>query len=564
MVHGLTAQQNCSFWISTLIFLGLVFLGSIVYPAQTANAKSKYSYHNNRALVLVEEEPIYNGLTRAELFLGPYYQDGSRSVVQEPDGMPEVTEPDGSEPDVTDVTSQEGTSIVPLCRFGVNVNSDNGPDISTYEIDELRLGWYINYLATPTPSRPNGMEYAPVVRLAQTGPDSYAYSPGPNQLLQAIANNPGADWLIGNEPDRQQFQDGIEPHLYARAYHELYGLIKEADPNAKVFAGTIVQPTQLRLRYLKLILTNYRETFGEPMPVDGWAIHNFLLNEASCEHYQDLNVCWGADIPPGIDALDGLNISVEDNDNMDLFALQIQLFRQWMFEEGYQNAALYVSEYGVLMPATFGFNSARVNIFMDQSFDYMLHARDFLTGNPNDDYRLVQRLSWYSISDIQRFNGYLFRPSAVDPSGYQRSQMGDNFVEYVSEINAYTDIYPAEFTVNPPSSLQQSGRITATLEAVIANSGNRLTADSAIVRFYQGDPSNGGVQMGTDQTVSLTGCGDQATAQMVWPNVVPDQYSFYVEVEPANSSEDLDLSNNRSQTRLLFITDQVFLPLIYR
>ena len=37
----------------------------------------------------------------------------------------------------------------------------------------------------------------------------------------------------------------------------------------------------------------------EPMPVDGWSIHNFILPEVNCDFFPEN--CWGADVPPGID-----------------------------------------------------------------------------------------------------------------------------------------------------------------------------------------------------------------------------------------------------------------------
>lgn len=52
------------------------------------------------------------------------------------------------------------------------------------------------------------------------------------------------------------------------------------------------------------------------MPVDGWSIHNFILNEVSCDY--DPGNCWGAGIPPGINADVGEVLDVQDNDNMDL------------------------------------------------------------------------------------------------------------------------------------------------------------------------------------------------------------------------------------------------------
>ena len=53
------------------------------------------------------------------------------------------------------------------------------------------------------------------------------------------------------------------------------------------------------MMYLDLVLDSYRALYGTPMPVDIWGVHNFILNEVSCD-YEPGN-CWGAEIPPGID-----------------------------------------------------------------------------------------------------------------------------------------------------------------------------------------------------------------------------------------------------------------------
>ena len=99
-------------------------------------------------------------------------------------------------PPVLDLTQQNGQ--VPLCRFGVDATDD----ISSYDIAPLRLGWYVNWTASSSPPRPNGIQYVPTIRLTQVGTDSYTYAPSGIELQQAITNTPGADWLIGNEPDR--------------------------------------------------------------------------------------------------------------------------------------------------------------------------------------------------------------------------------------------------------------------------------------------------------------------------------------------------------------------------
>ncbi len=445
----------------------------------------------------------------------------------------------------------------PLCRFGVNVSGNSSTNISSFDTNALRIGWYIDYIATTAPARPNGAEYAPVIRLAQdVVNNTYSYSPNGDALTQAIAANPGADWFIGNEPDRRTFQDEMLPHLYARAYHDLYQLIKAADLTAHIFAGSIVQPTPLRLQYLDLILSSYSQQFGELMPVDGWAIHNFILNEASCAHFP-ASQCWGAEIPPGINATQGLRLVVGDNDNFELFKQQIVRFRQWMQSRGYNEKPLYLSEYGVLMPNIFkppdDFPPSRVNAFMTKTFDYLLNTTDPITGNPHDNYRLVQRLSWYSTNDNVAFNGYLFVRDAAN-APYHLSTMGQNFATYTAALTQTTDLYPVQITADPPAPLVASGNVTFTLKAQIANSGNGTGAQTATVRFYDKNPAAGGIQIGQDQSVTLSGCGDNSAAVVQWPNVAPGDYSVYVSVDPdAALGETNEQNNTRTKASFLLL-----------
>ena len=245
-----------------------------------------------------------------------------------------------------------------------------------------------------------------MIRLVQTntGPRPYRYSLSANhaptteqQLLDVIAANPGAEWFIGNEPDRRLLQDDIEPHIYAIAYHDLYHLIKNQDPTAKIIAGSIVQATEIRLQYLDMVLEAYRTRYGVPMPVDVWALHNFILNEASCAHFPE-SECWGAGIPPGIDAEEGMRVLVRENDSFDLFKQQILRchcwWLLWLCRSISPNTACscptfappddFLPERGTPMtgPSTISSRRPRPQL-----------------GDPNDGYRLIQRLSWYSVTD---------------------------------------------------------------------------------------------------------------------------------------------------------------------
>ncbi|CUS02791.2 conserved exported protein of unknown function [Candidatus Promineifilum breve] len=444
----------------------------------------------------------------------------------------------------------------PICRYGVNATG--GSDVFTdHDLTQLRIGWYLNYEAQPSPNHPAGVRFVPIIRLTQVGVNGFSYTPNGPALLSAIAASPGAAWLIGNEPDRPgPSQDDVEPHVYAAAYHELYGLIKAADPTARIFAGTIVQPTPVRLMYLDLVLTSYHQTFGQAMPVDGWSIHNFILNEVSCAHNPD---CWGAEVPPGVDAPHGEIISIDQSDDFNLFTERIVRFRNWMKQRGYGDRPLYVTEYGILMPPDYGFDANRVNLFMTRSFDYMTSATDPNLGYAADGYRLVQEWSWYSTND-DYFNGWLF-----DTATRQLSAMGQNFANYTGGIAITNDLHPWRLATNPASPFTQGGPVAVQLRATIANSGNpAVPAGPAVVRFYQGDPAQGGTQIGGDQVVNLAGCGALAVAGVTWNSAPAGMHRIFVVVDPAGSLAESDETNNTREFPLLIATQQTFIPRVAR
>jgi hypothetical protein len=360
--------------------------------------------------------------------------------------------------------------------------------------------------------------------------------------MSAIAGNSGADWFIGNEPDRRHFQDDMEPHVYAAAYHELYYLIKTVDPTARIFAGTIVQPTPLRLQYLDMVLDSYaQQNGGTALPVDGWSIHNFILNEASCDYDDSDDNCWGAEIPPGIDAHFGEFVAIEDNDNINMFQDRIVAFRQWMFDNSYGTLPLTVSEYGVLMPEWLGFPDTRVNAFMNASVEYMLSATDPVLGDPHDGRRLVQTFSWYSTgAPKDPYNGYLFEGN--NPP-WPLSSMGENYAALIAQQDKAVDYYPTSLV---SKTVTVNNSVTITLEATIANSGNTTQPlHQLVVRFYEGDPNSGGTQLGEDQIVVLPGCGYHQTVTIIWPDVDPGSYQLFVVADASHLAYETNEANNK-------------------
>lgn len=446
-----------------------------------------------------------------------------------------------------------------LCRLGLNVFRAR---VGNFDLQPLRLGWYLDQWAWDSDTRPNGIEYFPLIQLAQVGADGFRYAPNGAALDAAIAAHPGANWIIGNEPDRRHYQNDLLPEVYAHAYHDVRAYILSRDPTARLLAGTIVQSSPLRLQYLDLVLAAYQDAYSAPLPADGWSLHNFILNERSCEAFPDS--CWGAEIPPGIDADEGMVISdLDDHINMDIFIQQIERFRRWMAENGYRNSPLYLTEYGVLLPAYLGFPPERVNQFMTATFDYMLHATDPALGYVQDGNRLVQRFSWFSATD-PNFNGNLFvSTSGTDPYDppFVRTVIGDHFATYAAGMSAAPDLAVVSLAAAP---LLASDAVSATLTAQVANLGHGQLPPHATVQFYDGDPATGGPPIGPPQPVTLAGCGAATTVSWTWQDVDLSRgllRQIYVVVTAADDDQQ---DNNSRATWLALGQHNFFIPLLSR
>lgn len=433
-----------------------------------------------------------------------------------------------------------------LCRFGVGA----GPDIGNYAVNSLRIGWYVDWTATMSPARPGGITYVPIIRLRQTGPDSYAYSPSGHTLSATVASNPGALWLIGNEPDRRHWQDSLEPHVYAQAYHELYYLLKNLDPTAQIGAGGIVQPTPLRLQYLDMVLEAYYERYREPMPVDVWNIHAFILRERSCDYYPE--DCWGAEIPPGIDVPEGMLYGIQDNDNIEIFKQNIERFRQWMAERGYQDCPLIITEFGVQMWPEYGFPPERVNAFMNAAFEYLMTVTSTV-GYPADEYRLVQRWAWYSLTD-DNFNGWLF-----DPKTKARTVFGDNFARYTGRVIPVVNLAPAKVWTDPPRPFSDGDPITITLFVKVVNNGHIAIDAPTTVHFY-GDEG----LIGEQHIPALDGCAASVVLSATWSAVFPGVHQVRVEVDGENRIAEGNELDNTLSTSILIASHYLYLPVVIK
>ncbi len=320
----------------------------------------------------------------------------------------------------TAAASDEPTRLEPTSfrsRLGVGVPRQ----VTDFTFDailaqQLGMGWYLDWHIDPEPIQLDGLEYAQLYLMRQTGQSLQR-----DRIAQVLAANPGALWLAGNEPD-VIWQDNKTPEEYARLYHEFYTFIKTLDPSAQVAIAGISQVTPLRLQYLEEVLAAYQRRYEQPMPVDVWNVHAFILREERDS--------WGVSIPPGFDVDQGMLWEIEDHANLDLFKQQIVDFRRWMVKHGQREKPLLVTEFGILMPEDYGFPPDAVRRFMIDTFDFMLNASDPEIGLSTDDNRLVQRFSWFSLAELAYPTGNL-----VDPQTGELTPLGQAFAEYAEELD---------------------------------------------------------------------------------------------------------------------------------
>ena len=451
------------------------------------------------------------------------------------------------------------------CRFGV------GGNVNGYDVAALNVGWHMDWSAQISPTHPNGADYLQMVRLK---PElaGYSFTPPTGTLQIIAAANPGAIWLIGNEPD-SPWQDKLWPEEYARAYHHLHNLIKQTDPSARIGVGGIVQPTPLRFQYLDRFLAAYQQFYGQRPPADLWNIHSYILREIDAsdpDAYPNgaQYAVWGAYIPPGITATRGVLYTYSDMFSTAIFQQRLLGFRTWLRDRGYRDTPLYITEYGELFPYPpyvsahyydeYGVPVAegRVAAFMTSTFDILLDLTDPATGYPADANRLVQRWLWYSVSDTG-FGGPLFDPNT------QRRPLGDAFSSYTHAISPSVDLLAVRVVADPPV-MADTGRLQrTTLKATVSNIGNISITAPITVAFYSGRPPTGTlIRSMRVITSGLAGCAEVAEVRATWSNLGAGAHPMYIEVDPGRTISETSRANNQAVGMFLVARYQFSLPLV--
>lgn len=536
-------------------------------------------------------------------------------------------------PAVQDASPQaEDDTLAPTnCRYGVGYVPSLPASLSW--IPTLDAGWYVNFSASTYGVNVRSASFAPVIRIRQeilqggvrtdnytvTPPLTYAYLDLQGRLQDGVGSlvskNRGHYWLIGNEVDVNNFvQDNTMPQVYARAYHDIYQYIKRADPTAKVAIAGLSMMTPGRLNYLSIVWDTYQSLYGEPMPVDIWNMHLYVLEERNPaepnNEYGDGKIALGTDpalakwssqgfanrCPAAGDTSADPRPDVHcrsEHDSVRIFRDQVFAMRQWMKDHGQQNKPLIISEFGLLYPYVLDangqyflkdehgrpFDPTRVTKYLRDTITFLETAKDPALGYPADGNRLVQQWLWFSIATGPETSGgssnlikWATFQNATPGDPAQLTTMGQAFQQMANASENWTNLVGGAARNVVTLARRQDNKGAALLTATFRNSGTLSVIQPIKVTFYSNQALTqeiGSVVYDPGTRGAVAGCswggrnGEQAS--ILWNNLAPGTYQYWAKIDTLNAvGETVETDNVTTAGRVTIRPYGTFVPLTSR
>ncbi len=494
------------------------------------------------------------------------------------------------------------------CQYGLS----SFTTLENQWLDYFKAGWTLNFDTSPVgTSNLNALDstFTPLVHIKQNKNNqgeylnSYYTIPSIAEIRQTARDYPGRLWFLGNEPDRVRVQDDIYPQMYAVGFHDVAKAIKEEDPTALIAIAGLIQPTPGRLQYLDIVWDTYTSLYNEPMPVDVWNMHGYILAEKAQDGgLGPARVALGTD--PNLAVLlsdltsNSCNITSNpflhtdniycyaEHDSQPILKQHIINMRTWMKEHGQQNKPLIINEYGSLF--TFWdyddpinptrcflqdengkcFTEQRVSDYMRASNTLFKSFSDTNLGYPADDYKMVQQWLWFTIytDSTGQSSNLLVENYANFSVGHPDAltQVGNTFRELATEDALGVDLQPSQ--VPPQVAFRESGVVTITLKASMLNTGNLDLSAPINISFYS--DSNLTQLIGTTNVNNLVrGCGLpnlEINVSVPWVLTTSGVHHFWVKVDSANNVVETNESNNVTHSIVLVDPSNVYLPIAAR
>ena len=496
-------------------------------------------------------------------------------------------------PLLTNFSSSGTANPAPNCRYGATADA-----ALRNWLAPLGAGWSLDFSARAPKPLP-GVEFVPVLRVHQkkngcTYLNDYSVTPPltDSGLGALIASQPGALWLVGNEPDRgpnpencaDRNQDDTYPEIYAQAYHDTYQFIKSRDATARVAIAGLVEATPGRLQYLEKVWQTYQQRYQTTIPVDVWNMHLYILPEAGPDGTPNgvANVALGTDPALAIRESGDKKERCADpgvycwaeHDDLTAFAQQVVAMRTWMQQHGERDKPLIVSEYGQLYPFTgyddpvnptrcflmdeYGkcFTQARITSFLNRTFAYLESATDANLGYPLDGNRLVQQWMWYSVYT----QGLGYDSNLVTSDLRAFTQPGMAFRNAVASVPTYVNLVPRNAVGTAGRMPIPARPITATLYVDIINSGNVQSPAPFTVTAYEDQALTrpiGSVKV----TLGINGCFQRTTrVSITWPDLSVGPHSFWFKVDSTDAVSESAENDNVIMGKVTVYPYGVLLP----
>ena len=187
------------------------------------------------------------------------------------------------------VQSEHSPAQAASSNFGLIFTAGSSASISN-TLSKLGITWWYDF--GDNGAKPAGFNKVLLVRTSADNETCSADTPPPAARLLPIttlqsmaAANPGAYWIIGNEPNVPG-QDDVGPWCYVPIYNYYATNIKAIDPSARLVAPNVLnwQTTcicpggfESGLSWVETFLSKYQDIYHASPPVDVWGIHTYLI-----------------------------------------------------------------------------------------------------------------------------------------------------------------------------------------------------------------------------------------------------------------------------------------------
>ncbi len=163
-------------------------------------------------------------------------------------------------------------------RYGVII-SGASDSVVRNNLNTLQMGWWYEFTGSDT--NPAGYNKVLLIRTPQDGLPKSA-----SELRAMTTKNPGAHWMIGNEPNVPG-QDDVTPSRYAELFNYYATNIKAMDPNAKLVGPNVLNWDDTCSacggftsghEWTSSFRSGYQTRYGAEPPIDVWGIHSYYIN----------------------------------------------------------------------------------------------------------------------------------------------------------------------------------------------------------------------------------------------------------------------------------------------